>query len=148
MNIIIIQIIIIQLLKILLKPISDECSFIIKNDKIFKEKFLNDRKKFDPKIHRVISADISQMYCNINVVRCVSIILDKIYADPVKYFNFKGFDGKILPPPKREYLKTFLLKTLQKFSIINTPLGVYQQKTGLNMGSALSPMLSNIFFHA
>ena len=135
-------------LKILLKPISDECSFIIKNDKIFKEKFLNDRKKFDPKIHRVISADISQMYCNINVVRCVSIILDKIYADPVKYFNFKGFDGKILPPPKREYLKTFLLKTLQKFSIINTPLGVYQQKTGLNMGSALSPMLSNIFVHA
>ncbi len=61
-------------LKILLKPISDECSFIIKNEKIFKEKFLNDRKKFDPKILRVISADISQMYCNINLVRCVSII--------------------------------------------------------------------------
>ena len=31
---------------------------------------------------------------------------------------------------------------------MKTPVGVYQQKNGLNMGSALSPMLSNIFIHA
>ena len=80
--------------------------------------------------------------------KCVSIILDKIYADPEKYFNFKGTDGKLLPPPKRELFKVFLIKTLQKFSIVETPIGIYQQKTGLNMGSALSPMLSNIFVHA
>ena len=135
-------------LKVLLKPISEECNFSIKNNKTFKEKFLKDQKNFDHKIHRVLSADISQMYCNINVVRCVSIILDKVYGNPVKYFNFKGTDGVLLPPPKRELFKGFLLKTLQKFSIVNTPIGVYQQKTGLNMGSALSPMLSNIFVHA
>jgi hypothetical protein len=75
------------------------------------------------------------MYSNINVVRCVSIILNKIYADPEKYLNFKGTDGKLLPPPKRELFKVFLIKTLQKFSIVET-------------GSALSPMLSNIFVHA
>jgi hypothetical protein len=90
---------------------------LIKNNKIFKEKFLNDRKNFDHKIHRVLSADISQMYCNINVVRCVSIILDKVYQNSVKYFNFKGTDGILLPPPKRELFKGFLHKTLQKFSI-------------------------------
>jgi hypothetical protein len=45
-------------------------------------------------------------------------------------------------------LKVFLLKTFQKFSIIKTSLGVSQEKTGLNMGSALGPMLSNIFVHA
>ena len=61
-----------------------------------------------------------------NVHLCVSIILDRIYVDPVKYF--KGIDGKTLQPTKREYLKVFLLKTLKNFSIINTPLGVYQQK--------------------
>jgi hypothetical protein len=70
-----------------------------------------------------------------NVHLCVSIILDRIYVDPVKYFNFKGIDGKTLPPPKQEYLKVFLLKTLKNFSIINTPLGVYQQKSGPNMGA-------------
>ena len=83
-----------------------------------------------------------------NVHLCVSIILDRIDVDPVKYFNFKGIDGKTLLPPKRDYLKVFLLKTRKNFSIINTPIGVYQQKSGLNMGSALSPMLSNIFVHA
>ena len=109
---------------------------------------MRDRSAFDHKIHRVITADICQMYSNVNVVRTISIILDKIYADPKKFFDFKGIDGNILPPPKREYLKTFLLKTLQKYSIVNTPIGVYQQKSGLNMESALSPLLSNIFVDA
>ena len=87
------------------------------------------------------------MYSNVNVVRCVSYILEKVYADPRKYFNFKGINGELLAPPKRENFKQFLVKTLKNFSIVKTPLGVYQQQTGLNMGSALSPMLSNIFIH-
>ena len=114
-------------MKILLKPIADECTYSIKNNRNFKQNFLNDRTKFDHKIHRVLCADITQMYSNINVVRCVSIILDKIYADPEKYFNFRGTDGK---PPKRELFKVFLIKTLQKFSIVETPIGIYQQKQG------------------
>ena len=88
------------------------------------------------------------MYSNVNVVRTISIILDKLYADPKKFFDFTGIDGNIFPPPKREYLKTFLLETLQKYSIVNTPIGVYQQKSGLNMGNALSPLLSNNFVDA
>ena len=117
-------------MKILLKPIADECTYSIKNNKNLKQKFLNDRTKFDHEIHRVLCADITQMYSNINVVRCVSIILDKIYADPEKYFNFKGTDGKLLPPQKRQLFKVFLIKTLQKLSIVETPIGIYQQKQG------------------
>ena len=136
-----------KFLKILLKPIADEYSFLVKNTKEFKERFLNDRKNFDPAIHSVLTADIKQMYSNVNVVRCVSYILEKVYAYPRKYFNFKGINGELLAPPKRENFKQFLVKTLKNFSSVKTPLGVYQQQTGLKMGSALSPLLSNIFIH-
>jgi hypothetical protein len=52
---------------------------------MFKERFLNDRKNFDPNIHRVITADIEQMYSHINVVRCFPIIMEKIYAEPKNF---------------------------------------------------------------
>ena len=100
---------------------------------------------FDPKIHRIISVDIQQMYSSVNVIRCISIILDKIYSDPKKYFQFKGPDGNLLPPPKRENFKTFLIQTLTKYSIVLSQIGIFQQKSGLSMGSSLSPTLSNIF---
>ena len=79
------------------------------------------------------------------MVRCVSFILEEIYSDPKKYFNFKDKNGKTFPAPKREDFKQFLIKILQKFSIVKTPIGVFEQRTGLSMGSSLSPTLSNIF---
>ena len=88
------------------------------------------------------------MYSNINVVRCVSIILEKIYSEPSKYFQFKDKEGKTLPPPKRENFKQFLIKTLTKYSIVRSQIGIFQQKSGLSMGSSLSPLLSNIFVHS
>jgi hypothetical protein len=63
--------------------------FLVKNTKEFKKKILNDRKFFDPAIHRVITADIEQIYSNVNFVRCVYFILERIYTKPRKYFNFK-----------------------------------------------------------
>ena len=50
------------------------------------------------------------MYSNINVVRCVSFILEEINSDPEKYFNFKDKNGKTFPAPKREDFKQFLIK--------------------------------------
>ena len=96
----------------LLKPLLAECEFSLKNTKDFKQRFLEKIKNFDPKIHEVISIDIKQMYSSINVVRCVSIILEKIYSNPQKYFNFRDKDGKTFPPPKRENFKIFLIKLL------------------------------------
>ena len=52
---------------------------------------------------------------------------------------------KTFPAPKREDFKQFLITILQKFSIVKTPIGVFEQRTGLSMGSSLSPTLSNIF---
>jgi hypothetical protein len=66
----------------ILEPIAKECTFSLKNTKEFKQRFLESIDSYDPKIHKRITVDIQQMYSNINVVRCVSIILDKIYSDP------------------------------------------------------------------
>jgi hypothetical protein len=33
---------------------------------------------------------------------------------------------------------------LRNFTKIRTPVGIFEQKQGLSMGSALSPMLANI----
>ena len=54
---------------------------------------------------------------------------------------------KFLHHQKGKILKQILIVTLKNFRIVKTLLGVYQQQTGPNSGSALSPMLSNIFIH-
>ena len=84
------------------------------------------------------------MYSSINVVRVISVILNKVYESPKKYFRYKDSEVVLLPPPQRETFKDFLLKTLRDFTKVRTPLGIYQQTNGLSMGSALSPMLANI----
>ena len=132
-------------IKELLQPLVLECEFAIDNQIAFKNKFLSDKEKFDPKIHRVISIDVEQMYSNVNVPRTISYILDKIYEDPKKYFPFSNGNGTPLTPPTREKLKMFLLDTFQNFSIFRSPIGVYKQKSGLAMGSSVSASLATIF---
>ena len=95
----------------------DQCEFSMRNQKLFKQKFSIDREKLNPDLHKVITVDVTKMYSSINVVRTVSIILDKNYESPEKIFKFKNTDGNTLPPPKRENLKQFLIKTLQKFCL-------------------------------
>ena len=68
------------------------------------------------------------MYSNINVVRCVIFILEENISCS-----------------RKEDFKPFMIKILQKFSIVKTLVGVYEKRTGLSMGSSLSPILSNIF---
>jgi uncharacterized protein YkuJ len=131
-------------LKRFLKPLVNECSYSIKNTKLFKQNFIQDRTKFKFDEHTCISIDIQKMYSSINVVRVISVILNKVYENPKKYFRYKDSEVVLLPPPQRETFKDFLLKTLRDFTKVRTPLGIYQQTNGLSMGSALSPMLANI----
>ena len=98
-------------LKKLLQPLVDECQYSINNQINFKTKFLEDKTKFDPKIHRVISVDIVSMYSNVNVPRTISYILDKIFENPEKYFPFKNKQGTPLTPPTREKIKKFQIET-------------------------------------
>ena len=62
-------------------------------------------------------------YSSINVVRVISIILNKVYKNPKKYFRYKNEEGVLLPPPPRESFKEFLLKTLRDFTKVKTPIG-------------------------
>ena len=87
------------------------------------------------------------MLSSINVVRVISIILEKIYKQPEKFFNFKNTHGNRLPPPKRENLKQFLIQILQKYTKVRTPIEIFQQLKVLSMGSALSPILANILMN-
>ena len=118
-----------KFLKKILEPIAKECTFSFKNTKEFKQRFLESIDSYDPNIHKILTIDIQQMYSNINVVRCVSIILEKIYSEPSKYFQFKDKEGKTLPPPKRENFKQFLIKTLRKNRIVRSQIGILDQKS-------------------
>jgi hypothetical protein len=67
-----------KFLKKLLQPLVDKFEFSIRNQKIFKGKFLSDRLKFDTEFHRTITVDVTKMFSSINVVRVVSIIKEKL----------------------------------------------------------------------
>ena len=108
-------------LKDFLKPLVDECTYAINNQLDFKTKFLEDRVKFNPLLHRVISVDVVSMYPNVNVPRTISYVLNKIYSDPQKYFPFKNKNNIPLTPPPRELLKKFYL-TLFKITLFLNPL--------------------------
>ena len=105
-----------EYLKGLVKPILNGCDFALGSTKQFKEKFLKDIMKFDPKLHDVISYDAVSLYTSVNVERTVNYIFDIIYTDPVKFFPESektiktGNSEKVvlLKPPQRSLLKRFL----------------------------------------
>ena len=101
----------------------------------FKQKFLLEKNKFNEVEHKIITADVINMYPNISVPRTISYILDQIYLEPINFFKYKNFNDILLPPPTRANLKQFLLETLLKYLIFRSPTGVFKQKSGLAMGS-------------
>ena len=129
----------------LIQPIVDECEFAVDSLGDFKTKFLKEKTKFIEREHKLVSVDVVNMYNNVNVPRVISHILDKIYSNPRKFFKFKNENNVLLPVPTRENLKLFLLDTFRKYSIFRSPIGVYKQKSGLGMGSAISASISTIF---
>ena len=132
-------------IKELLAPIVSECNFSIDSLGDFKQKFILDKNKFNEAEHKIITADVINMYPNVNVPRTISYILDQIYLEPRKFFKYKNFNGIFLSPPTRANLKQFLLETLSKYSIFRSSTGVFKQKSGLAMGSSISSSISTIF---
>ena len=143
----------------LLKPLEQECTYSINSTKMFKEKFLKSRNKFNNLTHQILSFDAIQLYTRVNVDKVVNYVVDKIYKNKQKFFKEgnkilienrnkrgkgKGTEKKIPYPPKAIF-KKFLTDTLLKYNCFNTLSGFYRQKSGLSMGSKLSPLLSNIY---
>ena len=126
-------------------------SHSIESTKDFKEKFLKNRSKFDPKTHEIISFDAKSLYTYTNIKMTVEYIVTEIYKEPSKYFDEghevnkqNGKKFKIPYPPKRTFQK-FIMAVLTKFNSFSSVNGFYTQIDGLSMGSKLSPLISNLY---
>ena len=132
-------------LKKLLTPLLEKCDLLIDSNKTFKKRFLEERKKFEEKNHEIVSYDAKQLFHSVNVDRVISYILSEIYKSPRKFFRERNENGKLLPIPQRENFREVLHSILVERSFFNTQIGLFRQKKGLSMGSALSPLLANLF---
>ena len=63
-----------EYIKELLAPIDSECNYSLNSLADFKQKFLLDKTKFNEIEHKIITADIINMYPNVNVPRTISHI--------------------------------------------------------------------------
>ena len=101
----------------------------------------------------MVSFDAVSLYTSVNVERTVNHILDIIYQNPIRFFPesekiIKTQNAEktvILKPPEKKLLKTFFMDVLLKFSSFEALSGFYRQKSGLSMGSKISPSVANIF---
>ena len=129
----------------MLKPLLNDCEFLIDSNKNFKKRFLKDCEAFDEARHEILCYDAKQLFHSVNVDRVISYILSEIYKSPRKFFQERDSKGNLLPVPLRENFREVLHSVLVKRSYFNTQIGLYRQKRGLSMGSSLSPLLSNLF---
>jgi hypothetical protein len=95
------------------------------------------------KFHEVVTFDAVSLFTSINVPRVVDYIIEKIYLEPLRYFSE---DNETNYPPERIF-KKFMINVFIKYSAFWTLNGFYREKTGLSMGSKISPAISNIFLH-
>jgi hypothetical protein len=47
-----------------------------------------------------MTADVINMYPNVNVSRTISYILDQIFLEPRKFNKYKNFNGILLTRPR------------------------------------------------
>ena len=134
-----------EFLKKLIEPIAKKCSFLIDGPHMFKEKFLPKCKNFDSDKYEILSFDATKLYTSVNTNRVISEILKIIYKNPTVYFKDKDEDGRPLPHPERANFRKFMHNVLLNFNTFESQLGIFKQRSGLAMGSSLSPSLSNIF---
>ena len=95
-------------IKNLIQPIGKMCEFAIDSPKKFKERFLPDSLKFDPKKHEIITIDACKLFTSINVNRTISHILEIIYKTPESFFKEKDKNNNLLPFPERSDLRKFM----------------------------------------
>ena len=126
----------------ILRPLINKCSFSVSSTKHFTEKFRKISSKFT-RFHEVVTFDAVSLFTSINVPKVVDYIIEKIYLDPLIYFPENNENTY---PPKR-ILNVFLREVFLKYSAFWTINGYYRQKSGLSMGSKISPAISYIFLH-
>ena len=85
-----------------------------------------------------------KLFTSINCERTVKYITDKIYNDREKYFPTTPESPQA---PPRSLFEKYFMQVLLQFSSFQTLSGFYRQKSGLSMGSKISPSLANIFCH-
>ena len=133
----------------IIKPIvNNNCEYSVESTKTFKKLFLEKRKKYNQKTHDVISFDAKSLFTSINVPKTIKYICDKIYSEPEEYFPKvpkNGENTEFLPHPPRPVFEKCFNECLTEFSGFSTLNGYYKQKSGVSMGSKLSPALANIF---
>ena len=83
--------------------------------------------------------------------KVVNYICDEIYKIPEHYFNesYTNKENKkiIIKPPPKKIFKQFIMDILLKYSCFTSLNGYYRQKSGLSMGSKLSPIMANLYCH-
>ena len=133
----------------ILKPIEKLFEFTINSTKNFQKYFLENRHKFDPSVHEIISIDCVSLYTSVNVNMVIKELITEIYKSPEKYFEFGEDDlsnfGVKPRIPTSLVFKNFLFQILLKFNYFSTVAGHYKQKDGLSMGSSISPLLANFY---
>ena len=105
---------------------------------------LNNSKEFATSIQCINNAnslymcsfDIVSLYTNIPVQESIDLILDTIYSNGVQYF--KGLE-------QSDFKKLLDLALKDSYFKFNNAL--YKQTAGLAMGSAISPLIANVFLN-
>ena len=133
----------------IIKPLELKCTFSINSTKHFKEVFLKNRAKFNPKTFEIMSYDARSLYTYTNIKQTVNFIINEIYKNPKSFFNegSKEVNGTLreIPVPPKLTFKKFITAVLTKFNSFSSVNGFYTQNDGLSMGSKLSPLISNFY---
>ena len=114
-----------QFLHDIISPLLLECGYSVNSTRVFKEKFLKYRKKFDPSIHEVVGYDARQLFTSVNVEKTVKYIVDRIYQNIHEYFPATPETPK--PPPQSLFSK-FLTSVLTEFTAFNSLMAIISKK--------------------
>ena len=136
-----------EYIKEIVEPLLKKCTFLVNSQNSFKKRFLVEKQKFDENLHQLVCFDIKQMYPSVNITRVVSYILKVIFKNPKSYFTpEKDAKGYTLPIPTREEFKLLLLAVLKDFNYFDSQVGIFKQLKGIQMGSKLALLISNLFY--
>ena len=123
------------------------CTFSLESTKKFSEFFMNNRDKFNAPGVDIFSLDVCSLFPSVDLEFTCQYIVDEIYKKPGDYFtrHFDEESGEDVQFPPRVIFEEYFNGVIRKFTSFRSRAGWYKQSYVLSMGSALSPILANIF---